>query len=331
MFTTTAIKIKTKSSTAGVRGVFIFLATFLATFLLGLQGCGGNGSHNSNSGPIANTSSLNLSNAASSRQDDSQVPRSIIQYNTIASDALKTTMGYAIYLPADYNPDQRYPVLYIMYGYGGNQYSMFNSFLSVNRTADKMIAQGSMKPMILVVPDYKNSFAVNSTLEQNPKSGGGTIGLYEDYLIEELIPHIDQQFSTDESRDGRFIEGYSMGGFAALYLGFNYPELFSKIGAHSSALWDYTKSDLFIGQRDWLYTTPELRAQRDPFLLAKSQKLRNTYVYLDVGSGDALYGVNERFYLHLLAQGIRVQWHTSNGGHDVSYWGSNTENYFRFY
>lgn len=188
-----------------------------------------------------------------------------------------------------------------------------------------------MKPMILVVPDYKNSFAVNSTREQNPNSGGGTIGLYEDYLIKELIPYIDSNFHTDATRAGRFIEGYSMGGFAALYLGFNYPEMFSKIGAHSSALWDYSNRDQFLGQRNWLYTTPELRARRDPFLLAKTQDLRNLDIYLDVGTNDSLLGVNQRFYQALLAQGIRVEWHSSSGGHDKTYWESNIENYFEFY
>lgn len=240
-------------------------------------------------------------------------------------------MGVAVYLPPCYNPSNRYPVLYIMYGYDGSEYSMFNNFLSVNRTADRMVANGLMPPTILVVPDYDNSFAVNSTPEQNPDSGGGSIGFYEDYLITEMIPYIDKNFSTTKHRSARFIEGYSMGGFAALYLGFNYPELFSKIGAHSSALWDYTSSDMFIGQRNWLYTTSALRARRDPFLLAQSQDLRNIDIYLDVGDADPLRGVNQRFYQHLLKQGIRVQWHITPGGHDATYWSNNTENYFQFY
>ena len=297
--------------------------------LIGLQACGGSNSpssaHQLTSSTRVTTSSQN--NFSSSNQQ----PVSRISYHSITSSSLNMTMGFAVYLPPNYTPESDYPVLYSMYGYGGNQYSMFNGFLSINVTADKMITRGALKPMIIVVPDYKNSFAVNSTREQNPNSSGGTIGLYEDYLIKELIPYIDLHFSTDITRSGRFIEGYSMGGYAALYLGFNYPELFSKIAAHSSALWDYSSSDQFTGQRDWLYTTPDLRARRDPFLLARSQDLRNTEIYLDVGTNDSLFGVNQRFYQHLLTQGIRVEWHTSNGGHTQTYWSSNTENYFFFY
>ncbi len=307
----------------------LFYSVHILLLLLALTGCGGNGANGTRVMTTAHSSTSFASTSLSSSSRDSA--SSNISYHHVASKALGKNMGLAIYLPPDYNPTHRYPVLYIMYGYGGSEYSMFNNFMSVNRTADRMIAEGSMQPTILVVPDYANSFAVNSTIAQNPDSSGGTIGLYEDYLIKEVIPYIDQNFSTGNDRTTRFIEGYSMGGFAALYLGFNYPELFSKIGAHSSALWDYSSSDMFIGQRNWLYTNSELRARRDPFLLAQSRDLRNTDIYLDVGTNDPLLGVNQRFYQHLLKQGIRVQWHSNMGGHSADYWSANTENYFRFY
>lgn len=304
----------------------LFYSVHILLLILALTGCSG-GTPN----PTALTHSPSNHTPASSQNSSNTSATSTINYRSIKSTALGRMMGIGVYLPPDYNPSNRYPVLYIMYGYGGNEYSLFNNFMKINQTADHMVTNGLMPPTILVVPDYDNSFAVNSTPGQNPDSGGGSIGFYEDYLITEVIPYIDQNFSTSKDRSGRFIEGYSMGGFAALYLGFNYPDLFSKIGAHSSALWDYTNSDMFIGQRNWLYTTPALRAQRDPFLLAQSQDLRNIDIYLDAGSDDALRGVNERFYQQLLKHGIRVQWHSTTGGHDAAYWSKNTEDYFQFY
>ncbi len=304
----------------------LFYFVHILLLILALTGCGG-GTPN----PASITGSSTNHTSASSQNSSNTSVASTIKYHSIKSTALGKTMGVGVYLPPGYNPSKRYPVLYIMYGYDGSEYSMFNNFLSVNRTADRMVANGSMPPTILVVPDYDNSFAVNSTREQNPDSDGGSIGFYEDYLIKEVIPYIDRNLSTVNHRSGRFIEGYSMGGFAALYLGFNYPELFSKIGAHSSALWDYTSSDMFIGQRNWLYASATLRAQRDPFLLAKSQDLRNIDIYLDVGADDPLSGVNQRFYQHLLKQGIRVQWNSTPGKHNATYWSNNTENYFQFY
>lgn len=296
---------------------------WLLWIILFTVGCGARTSHPGTNLAVTPQQSI------SSQSDNTASSRLV--YQNIYSESLRTTIGFAIYLPAGYAADKHYPVLYSLYGYGGNQYSLFNGVMSINRTADKMIANGKLLPLIIVVPDYKNSFGVNSTQEQNPNASGGTVGLYEDYLIKELIPYIDQQFNTDKRREGRFIDGYSMGGFAALYLGFNYPELFSKIGVHSSALWDYTSKDMFIGQRNWLYASPELRARRDPFLLAQSQDLRATDVYLDVGTEDALFKVNHLFYQRLLSQSIRVQWQSSSGGHNANYWNANTENYFQFY
>ncbi len=313
----------------------VFYAVHILLLTLILSGCGAashsTGTNNHSTSIAVASSQASSSIGMESSSSSAENIKSTIIYDKIQSQALDTRIGFAIYLPAGYDPGKTYPVLYILYGYGGSEYSMFNNFMSVNLTADKMIAAGTMKSMILVVPDYKNSFAVNSTRAQNPNASGGTIGLYEDYLIKELIPYIDQHFATDNTRTGRFIEGYSMGGFAALHLGFRHPELFSKIGAHSNALWDYSSSDLFTGQRNWLYTTPELRAERDPFLLAQTQDLRATDIYLDVGTSDPLNGINERFYKHLLNQGVRVEWHTGSGGHDKNYWEANTEEYFEFY
>ena len=250
---------------------------------------------------------------------------------SIYSSALKATMGFDIYLPPGYSSNQHHPVLYSLYGYGGNQHSMLGGFMALNKLADELIASGKIKPLIIVAPDYKNSFGVNTSPEQGVNSAGGTIGRYEDYLIHELIPYVDMHYASTKTRDGRFIEGYSMGGFAALHLGFLHPELFSKIAAHSAALWDYSTSDLFTGQRDWLYPTPALRAQRDPFLLATTSDLRNTYIYLDVGLGDSLHNVNDRFYRQLLQLGISAEWHSYSGGHNTNYWNSQLNNYFEFF
>jgi len=51
----------------------------------------------------------------------------------------------------------------------------------------------------------------------------------ETVVINELIPHIDATFRTIASRDGRLIEGFSMGGYGAARLGFKYPALFGSV------------------------------------------------------------------------------------------------------
>lgn len=267
---------------------------------------------------------------SSSAASISSALASEIKSDIVASEVLNTTMGFDIYLPPGYDSNIRYPVLYSLHYFDGNQRSLLSG-LGLNGNADKLIASQKINPMIIVAPDYKNSFAVNTSLEQGAAAKGATIGLYKDYLINELIPYVDAHYSTLASREGRFIDGYSMGGFAALHIGFSHPALFAKIGAHSAAFWDYAADDLYTDRRDWLYPTAELRRERDPFLLAKTQDLTATRVYVDVGSSDALAGVDERFYLALLGLGIDAEWHTSSGAHTLAYWRANSDSYLQFF
>jgi enterochelin esterase-like enzyme len=253
-----------------------------------------------------------------------------IEHVSVASIALGRSMAAAVYLPPGYQATQRYPVLYLFYGYGGFPDAWFDAGLAINRTADKLIAANAIEPLIMVAPDYDNSFGVNAAPGQLA-AAGVTAGRYEDYLIGELLPFIEARFSADARPTRRYVGGISMGGFAALHLGLRHPALFSKVGAHSAALWDYSASDQFIGQRDWLYATPELRAQRDPLLLAQSADLRGLVFYLDAGNGDLLRHQDEAMVRALQGRGAAVEFLIGSGGHDAGYWRSQLENYLRFY
>lgn len=254
-----------------------------------------------------------------------------IERVTIASAALGRPMAAAVYLPPGYKPGVRFPVLYLFYGFGGNPDSYFGGGLALNRTADRLLASQAIEALIIVVPDYANSFGVSSTVEQAANSAGGSIGMYEDYLIDELVPFIDGRYATDARRERRYAGGVSMGGFAALHLGLRHTGLFGKVGAHSAALWNYSPGDQFNGQRDWLYATPGLRAQRDPLLLAANADLRGMRFYLDVGYDDRLRPQVEAMHQVLQSQGAAVEFQRSGGGHDAAYWSGQLENYLRFY
>ena len=260
-----------------------------------------------------------------------QVEAGSLRHTELSSTALRRTMTSAVYLPPGYSPAVRYPVLYLFYGYGGNRDAYFDGFLAINRTADRLIAARAIAPLIIVVPAYDNGFGVNTTLAQSADSAGGSIGLYEDYLMDELLPHIERSFSTDARRERRYVGGISMGGFAALHLALRHPAMFSKVGAHSAALWDYSASDQFIGQRDWLYATPALRARRDPLLLAATADLQGLRFYLDAGSSDRLRAQDQAMHKVLQDRGAAAEFHTSSGGHDAGYWSGQLENYLRFY
>ncbi|MDQ0090982.1 enterochelin esterase-like enzyme [Paenibacillus anaericanus] len=272
---------------------------------------------------------LMISGCGTIAPKNSVVPSKIDDIEII-SRALKKTMRFAVYLPPDYDADKRYPVLYALYGFGGTRNYFFNP-MGLDQVADRLISENKIAPLIIVSPDYGNSFAVNTIPGQGVKPGAVDEGNYEDYLIDEVIPYVDTHYSTEISRDSRFVGGFSMGGYAALFLGFTHTDLFSKVGGHSAAIWDFTSQDYYTDQRDWLYPNEELRNQRDPFRLAASKDLKNTQVYLDVGEADGLALVDEKLYNLLKSIDIPVEWHINPGGHSTSYWIAHFEDYLTFY
>jgi enterochelin esterase-like enzyme len=247
-------------------------------------------------------------------------PAGTVETLAVASRALGRTMNVALYLPPG---GARHTILYLFHGFGGNGAAYFDAGLAINRAADRLGA-----PLVIAAPDYDNGFGVNTTPAQGTLTSGGTIGLYEDYLMTEMLPAVEARLGVTATRADRRIGGVSMGGFAALHLALRHPEMFSRVGAHSAALWDYSSADQFTGQRDWLYPTPALRAQRDPLLLARHADLRGLRFYLDVGDRDPLRRQDEAMQAVL---GAASELHVGSGGHDAQVWRSRLESWLAFY
>lgn len=252
-------------------------------------------------------------------------PAGTVETLAVASRALGRTMNVALYVPPG---GARRPILYLFHGFGGNGASFFDGGLGINRAADRLIAAGTIAPLVIAAPDYDNGFGVNTTPAQGTSSAGGTIGLYEDYLMTEMLPAVEARLGVTAARADRRVGGVSMGGFAALHLALRHPEMFARVGAHSAALWDYGGSDQFTGQRDWLYPTPALREERDPLLLARHADLRGLRFYLDVGDRDPLRRQDEAMQAVLGAAG---ELHVASGGHDAQFWRSRLESWLAFY
>ncbi|BBI30934.1 alpha/beta hydrolase [Cohnella abietis] len=245
---------------------------------------------------------------------------SSVQKISFNSESLGKDMKFNIYLPPNYEVKNKYPVLYIIHGYGGNEDSWIQG-LGIDKSADKLLSEGKIKPLIIVSPEIDNSYGFNSAL-----------GKYNDYIVKDLVQYVDSHFSTDATRGGRYIGGLSMGGWAALHSAFQYPELYSKVGGHSPAVWMDFWADTG-GLKNWIYPSEEIRKQRDPLALAETQNLDGLSVYLDSGDQDGyrFYQGAEALNQLLLSKKVNSQYHHSPGGHDGDYWKKNMEAYLLFY
>ena len=141
-----------------------------------------------------------------------------LHHGTFRSAGNNVDVGFCIYLPPDYDEpakkDRRYPVVYWLHGGrpGGE-----TKVISLTPHFDNAIKKGIVPPMIYVFP---NGGVVSHYDYPKLKSLGETA------FIKELIPHIDKNYRTIASREGRALEGFSQGGRGTARYMFKYPELF---------------------------------------------------------------------------------------------------------
>jgi enterochelin esterase-like enzyme len=138
----------------------------------------------------------------------------------------------AVYLPAAYKEDEsrRFPVLFDIVGFTGSGFSHVswkNFTENLPERLDRLIADGSMPPVIVVFPDCFTSLGGNQYIDSS------AMGPYASYLVDELVPFIDDQFRTKASRDHRGIFGKSSGGYGSLIHGMKYSDTWSAIACHS--------------------------------------------------------------------------------------------------
>lgn len=272
-----------------------------------------------------------------SKSNDDQNER--LKIITIQSEVLGKDMISQVYLPENYDSTVRYPVLYFLPSNGGSSYTVINQF-GITEAVDKLTQSNRIYPMIIVALGIDNSFGLNSNAETREITKGLSSedydvkiheGMYEDYIIYEAIPYIDEHFNTDASRDGRYIGGYSMGGFSALYIAFNHPDLFSKAGGHSPSLFvDVSAYDENSWQK-WLYPDEEVRAERDPLMLADSKNLNGLSVFLDTGETDPNVEGCQKLYEILTTNQVPVEYNLFSGTHGFEYCSSYMQDYLLFY
>lgn len=93
---------------------------------------------------------------------------------------------------------------------------------------DRLIGEGGMEPVVVVIPDCYTSLGGN----QYVNSAG--VGRYADYLVEELVPFLGARFNLVPGREGRGLFGKSSGGYGALYHAMHYPETWGAAASHAA-------------------------------------------------------------------------------------------------
>jgi poly(3-hydroxybutyrate) depolymerase len=147
-----------------------------------------------------------------------QVTAPRVVYRTFDSRAAAGKVSYHVYTPATYDdPNVRLPVLYWLHGTDGGLVGI----RPMSQYFDEAIAAGKMPAMIVVFVN-----GLPRRLWADSKDGSSPV---ETVFIADVISDVDKEFRTIAKREGRILEGFSMGGYGAARLGFRHPELFAGI------------------------------------------------------------------------------------------------------
>ena len=159
------------------------------------------------------------------------------------STSLGNTRTILVYLPPGYEEEEeerRYPVLYMHDGQ--NVFDAGTSFIGVewgvDETLERMIGEEQVRPLIVVgiFNTSEREFEYTPTQDAGRGKGGGA-SRYADFIVDELKPYIDWTYRTQPERQHTGIMGSSLGGIASLYIAWTHPDVFSRVGAMSTAYW----------------------------------------------------------------------------------------------
>jgi enterochelin esterase-like enzyme len=157
------------------------------------------------------------------------VPHGTVEVNWAKSKITGDTRAYYIYTPPGYNSARstRYPVLYLLHG-NNDTAAGWTDVGKANFILDNLIAEKKALPMIIVMP-WGHAVPYGAPQANNT-------AMVERYLIEEVMPQVEQKYRVARGRQNHAIVGLSMGGGQALQIGLSHLDLFSAIGAFSSAV-----------------------------------------------------------------------------------------------
>ena len=247
----------------------------------------------------------------------------------VKSAILNKDVRYTIYLPAGYETSERtYPVVYLLHGYGDDDTGWLQ-FGEINRLADKAIADGTIPPMIIVMPDGFVSFYMNS-YDGKEK--------YEDFFVKEFMPNVEKAYRIKAKKQYRGIAGLSMGGFGSLNMALKYPDMFSAVAPLSAAIWDDNGIETVTTENwDRAYGQIFGRELKGKNRLSKAwyensalkmietksaEDLKKVRYWIDCGDDDFLMKGNCLLHIALADKKVPHEFRMREGGHTWDYWRS---------
>jgi len=243
-----------------------------------------------------------------------------LSFLTVKSRALRGRADISLFVPAQARGLRDVPLVILLHGADGSRWN-WPVTGGAHRTAQQLIAQGLIPPLVLAMPSdglWGDGSGYLPHADQD----------FEKWIVED-VPLAARAAAACLSADSPlFLCGLSMGGFGALRIGAKYPSRYRGLSAHSSIthfdqMMKYVEEDagsFGVATQDYsvLDTMLRNRAALPP-------------IRFDCGLEDALLEHNRQLHRDLDAHGIAHRYEEFLGGHDWGYWAAHVEDSLRFF
>jgi enterochelin esterase-like enzyme len=235
---------------------------------------------------------------------------------TLASPVLGRSWVNRIYLPDGYGDGATYPVIYLLHG-ANNDAAGWVDQADINTLVDRLIRGGRLRPCIIVMPSVENSWYLDGPERM------------ETALIQDLLPWVEAHYAIRADRAARTVAGISMGGFGALRLALDHPQLFSAVALLSPAIYvpeppaQSAARRAAVFQTNGVFDPARWKALNYPALIdgfaATHLRLR---LFISAGAQDGLHTniAGRTLYDIWRARGWQAEMHVSPGQHDFKLW-----------
>ena len=241
-----------------------------------------------------------------------KVPHGTLSHRWYESQALGMTRRINIYTPPGYeNSQEKYPVLYLLHGMGGDE-DEWVSFGRATQIIDNLIAQGKAKPMLIVISNG------HATMEAAP--GESSRGFYKpehattgtmdgtfELNFKEIMNFVESNYRVVPDKAHRAIAGLSMGGFHSMHISRYYENTFDYVGLFSAVIMDREDA------------TGIIYSNIDETLKKQVENGVKLY-WTGIGTDDFLYEANKEFRDKLDKVGMKYTYMETGGGHIWKNW-----------
>lgn len=179
------------------------------------------------SSETANLGSGNGLTVSEVRWVSSRTMEADISSRLIAANAVNGPHRIRVTLPNDYesDPSVRYPVIYLLHGGAGGNSAQWTT----GGGAVEGITEG--QPVIIVMADGGKVGWFTNWVDESQGAQK-----WADFYLNQVIPWADANLRTVAAKEGRAIAGLSMGGYGAVRLAQDRPDLFASVASFSGAV-----------------------------------------------------------------------------------------------